>query len=88
MNTTEQVVEIRPEKNSGPYGIWTYELCDTGAALYQLSQQATGSWSLCWIYYIRFMGSNPVRAWFFFQVLSYKDSVEKKKSFCRKRSAI
>ena len=30
--------EIRPQKkNSGPYGIWTHDLCDTGAALYQLS---------------------------------------------------
>ena len=29
--------EIRPEKNSGLYGIWTHDLCDTGAALYQLS---------------------------------------------------
>ena len=37
MNTTELVVEIRPEKNSGLYGIWTHDLCDTGAALYQLS---------------------------------------------------
>ena len=36
MNTTELVVEIRPEKNSGPYGIWTHDLCDTGAVLYQL----------------------------------------------------
>ena len=36
MNTTELVVEMRLE-NSGPYGIWTYDLCDTGAALYQLS---------------------------------------------------
>ena len=44
MNTTELVVEIRPEKNSGPYGIWTHDLCDTGAALYQLSQQA--NWEL------------------------------------------
>ena len=35
--TTELVVEIGPEKNSGPYGIWTHDLCDTGAALYQLS---------------------------------------------------
>ena len=26
MNTTELVVEIRPEKNSGPYGIWTLDL--------------------------------------------------------------
>ena len=26
-----------PEKNTGPYGIWTHDLCDTGAALYQLS---------------------------------------------------
>ena len=37
MNTTELVVEIRPGKNSGPYGIWTRDLCDTGAALNQLS---------------------------------------------------
>ena len=37
MNTTEQVVEIRPEKNSGPYGIWTHDFCDTSATLYQLS---------------------------------------------------
>ena len=34
-------------KNSGPNGIRTHDLCDTGAALYQLSQQATESWSLC-----------------------------------------
>ena len=45
MNTIEPVVEIRSEKNSGPYGIWTHDLCDTGAALYQqLSQQA--NWKL------------------------------------------
>ena len=37
MNTTEQVAEMRPEKNSGPYRIWTHDLCDTSAALYQLS---------------------------------------------------
>ena len=38
MNTTQLVVKIRPEKkNSGPDGIWTYDLCDTGAELYQLS---------------------------------------------------
>ena len=23
---------MRPEKNSGPYEIWTHDLCDTGAA--------------------------------------------------------
>ena len=28
---------VEAEKNSGPYGIWTHDLCDTGAALYQLS---------------------------------------------------
>ena len=33
MNTTKVVVEIRPEKKSGPQGIWTYDLYDTGAAL-------------------------------------------------------
>ena len=37
MNTTELVVEIRPEKNSVPYEIWTHDLNDTGTALYQLS---------------------------------------------------
>ena len=37
MNITELVVEMRPEENSGPYGIWTYDLYDTGAVLYQLS---------------------------------------------------
>ena len=37
MNTTWAVVKIRPEKNSGLYGIWTHDLCDTGAVLYQLS---------------------------------------------------
>ena len=39
MNTTELEVEIRPEqkKFSDTYGIWTYDLCDTGAALYQVS---------------------------------------------------
>ena len=37
MNATKLVAEIRPEKNSGLYGIWTHDLCDTGAALYWLS---------------------------------------------------
>ena len=37
MNTTELLVEKRPEKNSGPYGIWTNYLCDIGAALDELS---------------------------------------------------
>ena len=34
MNATELVVEIRPEKNSGPYRIWNHDLYDIGAALY------------------------------------------------------
>ena len=29
--------EKKAWKNSGLYGIWTHDLCDTGAALYQLS---------------------------------------------------
>ena len=37
MNTTELVVGIWSEKDLGPYGIWTHDLCGTGAALYQLS---------------------------------------------------
>ena len=32
--------EKKAWKNSGLYGIRTLELCDTGAALYQLSYQA------------------------------------------------
>ena len=31
------VAKRKPEKNSGLYGIGTLDLCDTGAALYQLS---------------------------------------------------
>ena len=30
------------KKNSGPYGIWTHDLCDTGAALYLTSQLRAG----------------------------------------------
>ena len=37
MNTTELVFEIRSEINSGPYGIWTHDPCQTGAVLYKLS---------------------------------------------------
>ena len=39
--------EIKAWKNSGLNGIQTHDLCDTGAVLYRLSYQATGSWSLC-----------------------------------------
>ena len=35
---------MKPEKNSGLNGIRTHDLCDTGAALYQLSYQA--NWEL------------------------------------------
>ena len=44
MNTTWAVVKIRLQKNSNVYGIWTHDLCDTVAALYQLSWQA--NWEL------------------------------------------
>ena len=50
MNITELVLEIRPEKkiqawkkNSGLYGTWTHDLCDTGAALYHWANKSTGS---------------------------------------------
>ena len=33
MKTTVAVVKIRPE-NSGLYGMWTNDLCDTGAVLW------------------------------------------------------
>ena len=57
MCTTEAVVKIRPEKNSGQYGIWTYDLCDTGAALYQLSKQA--NWELAMMLVL----NKPVKWW-------------------------
>ena len=38
------VVKIRLEKNSGLYEIWTHDLYDTGALLYQLSWQT--NWKL------------------------------------------
>ena len=37
---TFAVAKRKPEKNSGLYEIGTLEICDTGATLYQLSQQA------------------------------------------------
>ena len=48
MNTSGAVVKIRPEKNSGLYGIWTYDLCDTGAVLYQLSWQVNLELVIIW----------------------------------------
>ena len=36
-NTTQAGIKLRPEKNSGQYGIWTHDLCDTSAMLYQMS---------------------------------------------------
>ena len=33
MNTAKAVMKIRPEKNSGLYGIWTHDLCDAHAWL-------------------------------------------------------
>ena len=44
MNTSKAEVKIRPEKNSGLYGIWIHALCNTSAVFYQLSQQA--NWEL------------------------------------------
>ena len=35
--TTWAVMKIRPEKNSGLYGILIHDLCNTGTVLYQLS---------------------------------------------------
>ena len=37
--TNWTVAKIRPEKkkDSGLYGVWTYDLCDNGAVLCQLS---------------------------------------------------
>ena len=39
--------EIKAWKNSGLDRIWTHDLCDNGAVLYQLAIKPTGSWSHC-----------------------------------------
>ena len=39
-NTTELVVEIRPEKNSGPCGIYIHDLIDTGRRNLSLDGEA------------------------------------------------
>ena len=58
MNTAWAVVKIRPEKkNLGLYWIWIYYLCDTSAALYQLSSQ--GNWELV----IMLVPDKPVKWW-------------------------
>ena len=44
MKATFAVVKIKLEKNSRLYEIWTHDLYDTGAVLYQLSWQA--NWKL------------------------------------------
>ena len=39
-NLSSCEITVKPEKISGLNGIRTYDLCDTGAILYQLSYQA------------------------------------------------
>ena len=41
----KSICEIKAWKNSGLNGIWTHDLCDTGAVLYQLSYQANRQYS-------------------------------------------
>ena len=43
-DTTFAVVKRKPDKNQACTGFEPYDLCDTGSALYQLSQQA--NWKL------------------------------------------
>jgi len=38
LHTTKAVVKLQPEKNSDLNGIQTYDLCDTVAVLYQLTE--------------------------------------------------
>ena len=78
MNTIWAVVKIGPEINSGLYGIWTHDLCDTGADSslvqgfiwnLQNDQLPVGmlaqSVEHC-TSITEVMGSNPVKAWMFF----------------------
>ena len=49
MHTTEAVVKLKPQKNSGLNGIRTHDLCDTGAVLHQLSYQAMWELVTLWV---------------------------------------
>ena len=49
MHTTFTIVKLKPEKNSGLNGIQIYDLCDTGAVLYQLSYQANWELATLWV---------------------------------------
>ena len=44
MNTAQAVVSLK--KNSGLYGIWTYDLCDTVQRSTNWANEPTGSWLL------------------------------------------
>ena len=54
--TTFAVAKTKPEKNLGLYGI-RFELCDTGAALYQLNEQVN------WEQVIELVRYKPVKRW-------------------------
>ena len=45
-------MKLKPEKNSGLNRIWTHELCDTGAVLYQLSYEANWELVTLWVHNI------------------------------------
>ena len=47
--------KLKPEKNSDPNGIRTHDLCDTGAALYQLSYQANWELAILWVSLVLFI---------------------------------
>ena len=52
---TFAVAKRKPEKTSGLYGIRTLDLCDAGAALYQLSYQTN------WEQVVELVGYKPVK---------------------------
>ena len=54
---TFAVAKRKPDKSSGLYVIRTLNLCDTVAALYQLSQQAN------WEHLVQLVRYKPVKGW-------------------------
>ena len=42
-------VKLKPEKNSDLNGIWTHDLCHTGAVLYRQSYQAIWELVTLWV---------------------------------------
>ena len=40
------------KKDLGPYGVWSHDLCDTNAALHQLSENKARKMALSYLFFL------------------------------------